>query len=233
MARCLFVESVALDVYGQMALDDILVPRAAQGLALARFYNWRQTPAATFGYAQFENTARSQIQEAGIKEFTRRPTGGGVVLHKDDLTFSLIFTQAANLKPSQIYSRLHALIKEEFERSGVALGVYNAQSDYRPAVGGVSQNCFTNPVADDLMRRGGGKVLGGAIRRFGGAILYQGSLQLPAARQNKAYQSIIKTAALKFLEAKEEREILSNAVLNEAYSLAHGRYGAKEWVEKF
>ena len=238
--QCIFIETPPLDVYEHMAIDELLVSRLRPNMCMARFFNWAQSAggpnggaAATFGYAQFENTARAQITEEGIAQYTRRSTGGGVVLHKDDLTFSLFFAAVRALKPQQIYGALHAAVRQEFTAAGFALDAYDKQSDYRPAPGGVSASCFANPVSDDLLDNGGVKVLGGAIRRFGDAVLYQGSLQLPSARGNVNYQNVLCAAFLKYFNAEPARQSAGNSLLNEAYALAADVYKTREWIEKF
>jgi lipoate-protein ligase A len=236
--QCIFIETPPLDVYAHMAIDELLVCCLRADMCMARFFNWAQTAggggvAATFGYAQFANTARAQIAAAGIEQYTRRPTGGGVVLHKDDLTFSLFFTACGAVKPQQIYGALHAAIRSEFMSAGLALGAYDKQSDYRPAPGGVSASCFANPVSDDLLDNAGAKVLGGAIRRYGDAVLYQGSLQLPAARGSSDYQNALSAAFLKYFNAAQTRQPAGNSLLNEAYALAADVYKTREWIEKF
>lgn len=216
-----------------MAVDELLVERALRpGVCIARFFNWAAGDAATFGYAQFESSARRQILAEGIQNYTRRPTGGGVVLHKDDLTFSLCFTHGGAFKPSAIYAALHRAIKEEFDKAAITLSAYDKAGDYRPAPGGISSNCFTNPVSDDLLGPNGEKALGGAIRRCGDAVLYQGSLQLGAARANAAYRAALKNGILKYFNAEAAAQNIGNALLNEAYALAESRYKTKEWIEK-
>ena len=231
--ECIFFESPPLDVYGQMALDEALINALPSGACALRIFNWAAQPGATFGYAQFEASAAAQIKAAGIKEYTRRPTGGGVVLHRDDLTFSLFFPSPNPFSPAEIYGRLHALIKAEFAKNNTVLGAYNQASDYRPAPGGVSANCFTNPVSDDLLSVQGDKVLGGAIRRFGDRVLYQGSLQLEGARQNSLYGRIIEAGAQQFFNAQAQRQAVGNNVLNMAYDLAQKVYITQAWIGKF
>jgi lipoate-protein ligase A len=235
MVKCIFLDTPPLDVYGQMAVDELLVPQnPAQDICMARFFNWEGIkPSATFGYAQFEDTAARQIKAAGIQEYTRRPTGGGVVIHKDDLTFSLFFMRASSIRPAEIYSGLHKTIKEEFLKNNLALAAYDKGSEYRPAVGGVSLNCFTNPVSDDLLDNEGNKVLGGAIRRFGGSVLYHGSLQLKGARNNKNYKETLKAAFLRYFDAAQESQTLSPGFIDDALALAKSRYMTKAWIEKF
>jgi lipoate-protein ligase A len=235
MQECIFIEMPPLDVYAQMAADETLINQnIGQNICMARFFNWDENDAfATFGYAQFEHSARAQIKTAGIQKYTRRPTGGGVVLHKDDLTFSLFFNRAGAVKPADIYSNLHGIIKDEFFKNGFTLASYDKASDYRPAPNGISSNCFTNPVADDLLAADGAKVLGGAIRRFGDAILYQGSLQIGGARFSGDCKKILQKAILKYFDAGYGAKRAENALLNEIYALAQNKYQTSEWIEKF
>ncbi|MDR0953590.1 MAG: hypothetical protein LBM71_05400 [Elusimicrobiota bacterium] len=239
MVAPVFLNTPPLDVFGQMALDELLA-EAKEEASFARFFNWAGGPQATFGYAQFESSVRKQLEARGISVYTRRPTGGGVVLHKDDLTFTLVFNQLGDMRPMAIYNALHDLIKQEFAANNIALSSYNDKSDYRPSVDGVSSNCFQNPVSDDLLDGSGNKILGGAIRRFGQRVLYQGSLQLAAARQNSLYREVIKKAFVKFLgglgglSGKEFREEnLNPAFLAQALAKAESQYKTKEWIEKF
>lgn len=222
------------EVYAQMALDDILVQEESLKTEdLCRFFNWRGGPCATFGYAQFYQSCKAQFEALGITEYTRRPTGGGIVLHKDDLTFSLIFNYGGALNVRQIYDKLHGLIREGFERGGIKFDSYGAHSDYRPAPNGVSASCFTNPVGGDLMA-GGQKILGGAMRRYGDRILYQGSLQYKGARGNGEFEGIIARAFSDFLGGAElKKEDISPAIIQRAERLAAERYRAETWIGKF
>lgn len=228
-----FLQTPPLDVYAQMALDDILAQDLPGGACIARFFNWPEGyAAATFGYAQFAASARAQIKAAGIAAYTRRPTGGGIVLHKDDLTFSLVFSRPSALKTGDIYAVLHACAQKQFAVAGISLGSHGKESDYRPAPGGVSADCFTNPVKDDLLANGQ-KVLGGALRRYGDRVLYQGSLQLSAARANARCKEVLQAAMLNYFGvASAAAQSAPNALLNRAYELAK-QYKTKDWIDKF
>lgn len=227
------LSSPPADVYGQMALDEALVcAESFGGEDLCRFFNWLGGPCATFGYAQFYNSAEKRFEASGLKDFTRRPTGGGIVFHEDDLTFSLIFNRPPDLNVRQIYDKLHGLIKEGFKESGADLDSYNAQSDYRPAPGGENSACFTNPVEGDLMS-GGAKILGGAMRRYGERILYQGSLQLKGARDNESFKTVIENAFARFCAAPLTRGEIGPEVLIKARALARDCYASRAWKEKF
>ena len=233
MVNCVLLNTAPADVYTQMAADDYFVSLNTQECFL-RIFNWAGGPSATFGYAQFESSVKKQLQTQGITQYTRRPTGGGVVLHKDDLTFSLIFNSPQLVSPNAIYSALHGCIKEELLKVKQGLSAYGDKSDYRPAHGSTASNCFTNPVSNDILDEGGSKVLGGAIRRFNTRILYQGSLQFNGARGNLAYITAVKAGVLKYLGAAA---YIQRAATQEEWqaisSLGEKQYNTREWIEKF
>ena len=72
-----------------MALDEALLEASAHvGKPVLRFYGWAE-PAATFGYFQkFADVERATL----LRPLIRRPTGGGIVPHDADWTYSLVFS---------------------------------------------------------------------------------------------------------------------------------------------
>ena len=230
MDKVKLIISPAFDTYTQMAVDELLVSDFAPCI---RFFNWDARPQATFGYVQKFAQAEKELKNLGINNFTRRITGGGLVLHKDDLTFSLVFDLPSRIQPSLIYTALHSAIQKELTSAGFWASFYEGKSDYNPqTTGGQVQNCFTNPVADDLMQDGK-KVLGGALRRFDKRVLYQGSLQIKNAESQKAKDALLK-GFLKYLKLHDfEPYSLSQDFLNEAVNLANTKYRSKDWLNKF
>ena len=90
------LESLPLDVFGQMALDETLAQTRPEAFLL-RFFRWAG-PAATFGYAQLFREVERALPPGIGATCTRRPTGGGIVPHLDDLTFSCVFPQSPSLR---------------------------------------------------------------------------------------------------------------------------------------
>ncbi|MBO4707852.1 MAG: lipoate--protein ligase family protein [Elusimicrobiaceae bacterium] len=230
MDKVKLIISPALDTYGQMAVDELLVSNLAPCI---RFFSWDIRPQATFGYIQKITQAEDELKKLGINKFTRRMTGGGLVLHKDDLTFSLVFDLPSRVQPSLIYTALHGIMREELKEAGFLASVYKGESDYNPQTsGGQVQNCFTNPVADDLMQDGK-KVLGGALRRFDKRVLYQGSLQIKDAENQKVKDALLK-GFLKYLDTNTfETYSLSQDFINKAIYLAKTKYKSEDWLNKF
>lgn len=224
------IQAPALNVYEQMALDELLATKC-EGASI-RFFTWDTRPQATFGYTQEVISASEEIKSQGIEIFTRRLTGGGIVLHKTDLTFSLIFDLQKRVQPSIIYQGLHLAIKNELIKTQIKANSYNGESDYKPLKDGKSQSCFNNPVSDDLMQ-GSNKILGGAIRRFDKRILYQGSLQIDKAEDDIYKQALLK-GFLCYLQADLGcKQDLSKKFLEEVKILAKQKYQTKEWLNKF
>ncbi len=224
----------ALNVYEQMALDEVLVRAYAGGTCL-RLYHWVSGPALTFGYSQFMKEVQ---QGAAAQSFTgpvcRRPTGGGVVYHTDDLTFSLVFS--CTDKPTVIYEKLHRFIRQALAASGVFSVPFTQKlpaSAYAPSQHHTANACFVNPVENDLLLQTGQKMLGGAIRRFGTTVLYQGSLQIPRARENPSCKQGIISGVRAFLGTDLRVQAINQQMLAEARTLAQTQYKTPAWTEKF
>ncbi|MBR4592644.1 MAG: hypothetical protein IKO35_05490 [Elusimicrobiaceae bacterium] len=222
-----------LTVYEHMALDEQMARLASA--AILRFYQWAPGPAVTFGYAQFVSEVRRALQEKRFAAaYTRRPTGGGVVFHTDDLTFSLIFSCPD--RPSVIYQKLHTCIWQQLKKAGISGSVFNQNLPavaYAPSVNHQANACFVHPVENDLLATDGQKMLGGAIRRFGSLVLYQGSLQLPQARENPVLKRSVIEAVRIFLSTDFTPLACDSSVLQAARELATTQYQNLDWVEKF
>lgn len=152
----------------QMALDEVLLKHVT--CPTLRLYRW-EAPCVSFGYFQKFDEVRSFHPSLPL---VRRWTGGGMVVHGNDLTFSLLIPRecaAAKLTPSLFYKNLHHTLAESlanYMKRDIQL------AGEKEILSGPS--CFGAPSRDDLLCEGT-KILGGAQRRSAGALLYQGSLQ--------------------------------------------------------
>lgn len=226
--------STPMNVFEQMALDEVLV-QSYEGGFLLRFYSWTDGPACTFGYAQFYQEVQRQLANGGFKgPAVRRPTGGGIVLHEDDLTFSCVF-KTTQTSPKTIYQHLHGQINDALQQAGLMCTSFNqplTPSDYAPSVDHQASACFMRPVENDLLSDGK-KVLGGAIRRFADTILYQGSLQCAGARKNPAYKRAVIEAVQSGYGVQLKPQAVSKALSDAARQLAQTQYMKPEWNQKF
>lgn len=164
-----------------MAVDELLLESAAnRGQPVLRFYSWSE-PAATFGYFQkYKDVERM----TGLRPLVRRPTGGGLVSHDADWTYSLVFPPGADwyrLKAVESYRAVHAWIKEAFARVGLASEL--AASRATEQIG----QCFVGAEQFDVIHKDR-KIAGAAQRRTKGGLLIQGSIQPPANQDRSAWE---------------------------------------------
>ncbi len=162
-----------------MALDEALLEAVFQlGHPVLRFYAWT-VPAATFGY--FQKYADVERMTA-LRPLIRRPTGGGLVPHDADWTYSLIIPPSDpwyRLRATTSYARLHEWIRASFAQLGVASELAPQASKALPG------QCFAGPEKFDLVWEGR-KVAGAAQRRNRHGLLIQGSIQAPSRAMSRA-----------------------------------------------
>lgn len=230
----ILLSSPAMNVFEQMALDECIVRARPHEITL-RLYRWTADDAVTFGYAQFISEVRRALAERKFTgPYARRPTGGGMVFHEGDLTFSLVFPSFG--RPADIYKNFHAHIHAQLNRLGEKGRIFDKNlsvSAYAPSINHTASACFSNPVENDLLAENGHKILGGALRRFGNTVLYQGSLQVPQARENPAYTNAVISAVRSYLAADLHPHRASEAWVAQAKELARTQYSTNAWTEKF
>jgi lipoate-protein ligase A len=168
-----------------MALDEALLESAPRlALPVLRFYSWTE-PAATFGYTQNYSQAAALTP---LRPLVRRPTGGGLVPHDADWTYSLIFPAQHDwhrLRAAESYRRLHEWMAAAFARLGVPATLAAASQKELPG------HCFAGPEKADLLWRGR-KIAGAAQRRSRTGLLIQGSVQPPPlALERSAWESAL------------------------------------------
>ena len=152
-----------------MALDEAVLLMSAPKALTLRVYSWRGE-ACTFGFSQKYADAKAACGP-GI-EPVRRATGGGIVHHDGDTTFSLVFPWDRSCAPEAIYKNIHRGVHQALKAAGIAAAM---ATERRP---GLAASCFARPECADLVDREGRKILGGALRNRGAKGLYQGSLRL-------------------------------------------------------
>lgn len=162
-----------------MATDQAILDSVSRtGVPVLRFYQWTE-PTLSLGYFQ-ELAARTAHVDSSSICCVRRTTGGGAIVHDQELTYSItIPVPAGSAGPrSVLYEQTHAAIAE-------ALASFGAQAVPFRSTGlgprSESRNsqflCFQRRTAEDLIVSGY-KVLGSAQRKSRTAVLQHGSLLL-------------------------------------------------------
>ena len=155
-----------------MALDEALLESMSRlGRPVLRFYGWTE-PAATFGYFQkYADVERATL----LRPLIRRPTGGGIVPHDADWTYSLAFPPGHewhSLKAEASYRRVHEWIRRAFAK----LERDNGTRTPLPEIRSQSGPMFFGYEKFDLLWNGK-KIAGAAQRRNKLGLLIQGSVQ--------------------------------------------------------
>src|SRR6185369_9411910 len=167
-----FLDSGKSNAAFNMALDEALLEQAAElGQPVLRFYGWTE-PAASFGY--FQRYAEV-AQTTQLRPLVRRPTGGGIVPHDIDWTYSFVVPPDHEwhlLKAEESYRRIHAWIQSAFGRLNIATELAPCCKKSLPG------QCFVGHEKFDLLWQGK-KIAGAAQRRNKAGLLIQGSVQPP------------------------------------------------------
>jgi lipoyl(octanoyl) transferase len=204
-----------------MALDEALLeamPRLQQ--SALRFYGWTE-PAASFGY--FQKYSDVECLTA-LRPLVRRPTGGGLVPHDADWTYSLVFpagTEWHSLRAGDSYRRVHAWLQAAFALLDVKTEL---APDCRRAGPG---QCFAGHEKFDLLWNGK-KIAGAAQRRTRAGLLIQGSVQPPLGHADRGNweramcEAVPSEGRVKWLEFKPDVRLRERAeeLAREKYSPA-------------
>jgi lipoate-protein ligase A len=211
-----------------MALDEAALSAAPVGALVLRIYRWKG-PDCTFGYSQPHHAARTACDARGWKDVepVRRATGGGIVFHDGDLTFSLVFPWDKTWAPDAIYKNIHRGVHLGLKQAGAKASLYSPPR--RPL--GAAAACFTRAEPMDLVLDDGRKILGGALRKRYGKGLYQGSLRCDAlALPREAVEAAVADGVAREFGAAPSMEIPSSW-LDEGRALEK-RYRSREWNER-
>jgi lipoate-protein ligase A len=189
-----------------MAVDEaMLLSQQKQPNPTLRFYTWSS---AAFSFGYFQDIA-SEVDVEGCRadgiELVRRMTGGGTVVHGQDLTYTLILPRHAGEKSiSEVYQCIGQSLVKAFEKLGIPAECHAVGMDASSAVTNRTYRmeaniCLTNPADYDVMCDGK-KLAGVSVRRNRNGMMFQGyiSLDMPplsilacVSRDSEVQQTLI------------------------------------------
>jgi lipoate-protein ligase A len=236
-----------------MAVDEVLLAGAA-GRPTLRLYAW-EPAAVSLGYFQ-------PLERRGERPLVRRLTGGGAIVHRDELTYSvaapLDFFEASGLRlqasggVKESFHAIHRAVARGLGCLGIRIDGGEPTSNLKPEGRSLKPAdepflCFERRSPTDL-RVGGRKLVGSAQRREGRAVLQHGSLPLgsevkdgarftvsEAAGRRVTYDEVARALAEGFREALDvdlEPRGLGPDEQEAALRLARERYGAESWTAR-
>ncbi len=165
-----------------MAVDEELLARAQAGerTPTLRFYTW-DPPAVSLG--RFQKMTEAVNVDACRKhgfDIVRRITGGRAVLHRSELTYSIVSPIDNPLFPSNVHGTYKVIAQGLLAGLGilgipaemVSRGSRHSQLVYSHAK---DPSCFSSPSWYEIVVNGK-KIIGSAQRRLSGAFLQHGSI---------------------------------------------------------
>lgn len=157
-----------------MAVDQWLLTKAT--IPVLRVYGW-SGEWASLGY--FGKIADARLAFPGVN-YVRRITGGGLVDHRSDWTYSLIIPATEpsyHWQGAAIYHAVHQCLADALAAENIDTVL--AGNDLQTGDVG----CFKNPVYKDLVNSNGQKIAGAGQRRTKSGLLHQGSIAVTCPEQ--------------------------------------------------
>jgi lipoate-protein ligase A len=241
----LYHDAVPHSAAMNMSIDEALLELTP--IPTIRFYRW-SSPALSFGY--FGKFSDVTIY-AAERDLVRRWTGGGIVFHGDDLTYSIVIPvtdPVVDESSVAIYEKIHralcealavagqdaelasvaALCERRKSRKGDLQIAQRRTGDRRSletAICDREYNCFANPVRADVMMNGR-KIAGAAQRRTRRGLLQQGSIQGFTMKSDLAQKFA------RALSANGSEFELNEEIFQRARELAQQKYATDSWLRK-
>lgn len=164
--RIYFIKYKKMDGYTNMKVDEALfdeicIKRGASGF---RLFGWE---------GKWVSYGRGQREPDVSIPSVRRPTGGGIVFHQNDISFSFFISASSlcSFNPLRVYFRVTGFMKELLKKMGYEV-VYSTTCSNK-----VSDYCFDKALSHELVV-GKTKVVGVALLRRKEGILVQGTIML-------------------------------------------------------
>lgn len=211
----LWIDPVARAGPETMAIDEWLLAWVTQ--PLLRVYRWKGEW-ASLGYFNRWEEAHEFFPEI---QWVRRWTGGGLVDHRNDWTYSLIIPKSfelSRLKGGESYCFIHKTLQSALQKEddGIQLSPPKSSS---------GASCFQNPVEFDLLTSQGLKIAGAAQKRGKEGLLHQGSVSIAGNSEQRSWN---------FAKALAEEVVAMSPFLNEQKieTLISQKYALDEWLKR-
>ncbi|MEM6823161.1 MAG: lipoate--protein ligase family protein [Verrucomicrobiota bacterium] len=199
-----------------MATDEALMRLVEE--PVLRLYRWAES-AVSIGYFQ------SWLEAPKDRPFVRRYTGGGLVDHAKDLTYSLILPKGHPLDArgtASSYQAIHEAVAEALKREGFQADVVPVADPEENAA------CFQRAVKYDVAT-GDLKLAGAAQRRTKQGTLHQGSILPPGGYDWDSLAHALEQTLTPLLASPTIPSQLTEDEHTLAAELVETRYGTEEW----
>lgn len=203
-----------------MAVDEWLLETAA--CPVLRVYSWEGNW-ASLGYFGKIAEARLSFPELNL---VRRWTGGGIVDHRADWTYTLVAPQRemlAKLRGAESYRIVHEILNQLLDEEGIVSRMSEGCEETGAGL------CFENPVGHDLLGVNGYKLAGAGQRRSKSGLLHQGSVAISGGnplisrKRSENFASLLSQKWEVFTAQPDPADLAARVDC---------RYARREWTER-
>lgn len=209
-----------------MAIDELLLEKSEilHGRILLRIYGW-DSPSISIGYSQKYGAVSAEKGYALV----RRPTGGGIVYHDKDLTYTVVVPA---MHPFESLDRVESyhVFHRAVLRAMAAFGKHGKLADSAASVSDrATMKCFVTPTKYDVICENR-KMAGAAQRRTKKGILHQGSISLEVSGgdRNELSEMLIAGFAAEF-KIEFENFTVPDWFMAEADDISFAKFATDEW----
>jgi len=200
-----------------MAIDEWLLETCE--IPLLRIYRW-SGEWGSLGYFGEIAAAKSAFPNL---QWVRRRTGGGVVDHRADLTYTIIDPARgplASARGDESYRLIHETLGEALNDCGIECRLSAGEEANDASV------CFQNPVRRDLLGGDGKKIAGAGQRRTQCGLLHQGSLALGKTPDFRLVENFAKRLARdpEFVRLDPPADVIESKIA--------AMYGCDAWTQR-
>jgi lipoate-protein ligase A len=168
------IRSGALSAASNMALDETIFKRYLEDeVGVLRLYRW-QRPSFTYGFSQ---EPQSQIDLAACAadavEVVKRITGGGILFHDDEITYSFVCSKSDLGEPQGVfvdYRNLCGFLMRFYESLGLTAAFALSQAGFKDRCT-PHEFCSASHEKYDIVI--GGKKIGGNAQKRNRQVIFQ------------------------------------------------------------
>lgn len=224
------------DAATNMAIDAALLETLREKTVVFRHYGWTE-PSCTFGYSQRHDEVAAHTPD-GVT-LCRRMTGGGIVDHRNDWTYALIIHQTAacaGISSTDLYGRIHRALTEALARQNIPtqLAPCPRKCDERKTEVPGPDQCFVQPVMNDVLNPDGIKIAGAAMKRTRKGLLVQGSVDCGTLPQgldfNLFSQSFAQLLARNLEIPQQQPDDLRPFFRSDVIEREKEKFASKKWT---
>lgn len=187
-----------------MAVDEALLHSAATTAQWTlRFYKW-SSPTLSLGYFQ-RYLDRQHHADSQSVQCVRRSTGGGAILHDQEITYSLTCPAGDRVsqRNEELYFAVHRSLRLALAEQGISVGLHPGLMRDKSAEPFL---CFQRRAHGDVVfgdiHNENHKICGSAQRRWKTAILQHGSLILRTSASAPRILGLAEVAGRQIQEAR-------------------------------